>query len=1173
MRLTTIVLVVSFLQVSAAGMAQKVSLSEKGTSLSIVINKIKAQAGIDFVMSTDALAGTRPVYIQVKQRELSEVLKELFKDQPLDYSIEDNFIVIKRKQPSVFDRLQNSFIGLLHNIQARGRVTDMQGRPLAGATVSVKGSAIKTRANDNGEFSLSAINEKSVLVINFIGFIPKELRVSSEFMNVKLEEMVGELSEVNVVGNGYQQISKERAAGSFTQVNMDVVANRSISMNVLQSLDGLVPGLVVNNVPLRNQLLIRGISTTGGSTGGGTTAQPLYVLDGLAVPYTNENDNIPDIILSLNPQDVKDITVLKDATAASIWGARAANGVIVITTKKGAFNSQMRINYNGFVNFQGKPNLDYIKMLSPRQYVDAGVEMFNAAHPSWQSISTLNGGGITPLEVILYNQERGLISADQAARSIDSLANTDNRKQIKDLFYRNAMLSNHTLSLSGGGDKYSFYASGSYTNTVSNEPGEKNQTYKINFRQDFRPLKFLSFYTLTDVSTNTASAKKSFDYDYTFYPYQLFRDANGRNLSIPFLTNQSDSVIRSSEARSRISLDYNPLNELDYNNTKTEAWVARLNGGLRLDIYKGLRFEGTYGYIKTKNKSRQYEDQRAFDVRREVVTFTVAANPATTPRYYLPSTGGRLTNISGDQHKWDVRNQLIFDNTFGKHAITVLAGQEAQEHFVTSYQTRVRGFDENLLIPSSVDFVTIASPVMSTVLPNISTLASSMINDSFATNETTTRFTSYYANFGYTFDRKYTINAAWRNDQSNLFGKDKSAQNKPIWSVGAKWNAGNEAFMKNVPWVQRLALRLTYGLTGNSPNVGVAASQDITGPTGSPFFPGSIGMRIITPGNPDLSWESTKTTNLGIDFSVLNERLTASIDLYNKKTTDLLGLVYPNSLTGFTSIVGNQGDITNRGIESNIQSLNVRSRNFSWTTNWVFAYNKNIVDRLSTLTPVTTGAQRVQSVLAEDFPAYALFAYQYSGLDNTGAPLVKLADGSVTATRSVTKPEDIAYAGTTQPVWNGGLTNSFQYKNFRLSANMVYNMGHVMRRQRYLNFSSEWRRNVSVDYLNRWQTPGDETRTNIPGVVYSSANEVYYFTQGDVNVTNASFLKLRDVTLFYDLPKSLLRPIHVQGITFRAQLSNVLLWTANKYDIDPEFQGLLAPTNQNTVSFGVNISL
>ncbi|WP_165825341.1 SusC/RagA family TonB-linked outer membrane protein [Pedobacter yonginense] len=1183
MKLTTFILIVSMMQVSAAGFAQRLNLKKNSISLEKVFLEIRKQTGYDVFFENTKLKTSTLINADFDNATLETVMNKIIGTNPLAYTISDKTIVLRDKETGFLEKITNYF----NRADVRGRVVDSTGMPLPGANIRLKNGKASVYSNSNGEFTMTGVDPGSIIVITYIGYLTREVTVTAENANnlrVVMAFDTNKLAEVAIVSNGYQTISKERSAGSFTSVDMNVVSNRSTSMNVLQSLDGLVPGLVVNNAPNRSQLLIRGISTTGGTTGTGTTAQPLYVVDGLAVPIITANDNIPDIVLSINPQDVESITVLKDATAASIWGARAANGVIVITTKKGKFGSKLRINYNGFVNFQGKPDLDYANLLNSRQFVETAKEIFTPAYFAqypYATVNTVIGGGIYPLEYLYYNN-----GFAPSQTQLDALANTDNRQQIKDLLYRDAMLSNHSISLTGGSDKYAFYGSATYTNTVSSVPGEKNNTYKINVNQDFKINKALSLHLLTDFTNLRSSSKRnpqsgSSDIDYFFTPYQLFQDASGNNLSIPFMTGYSNDVLTNAQARSRINLDYNPLNEFEYGNTLRDGLLARINGGFKLNIIKGLRAEGTYGYIKGKNKVRDYESPQSYTVRKEVATFTVAADPTVVPKYYLPNTtsplsGGRLTNLNGEQTKWDIRHQLIYDLNMGKHALTVLAGQEAQEQFSSSTTTRVRGFDDILLTSQTVDFVTIGALLPNTVLPNFSSVGSTMANDSFSTNETTSRYTSYYANLGYTYNSKYTFNASWRNDQSNLFGKDKAAQNKPIYAFGGKWTISNEEFMKPVAWIQSLALRATYGITGNSPEVGIAASQDIIRGSSSPFFQGNTGTSIVTPGNPDLSWERTATTNLGLDFSILRNRLSASIDVYDKKSTNLLGIIFPNSFTGFPlGITGNQGTITNKGIEVNLSSENIRSQNFNWQTRWTFAYNKSTMVEISNFTQATTGAAQVNASIKLGYPAYALFAYQYGGLDNTGAPQVILADGSVSKNPTITKADDLLYMGTQQPVYNGGLTNNFQYKNFTLSANMVYNLGHVMRRPRNLSYGGQFRRNVSVDFLSRWKVPGDEAFTDIPAFRTTStpAVETNYFTLGDVNVISASFVKLRDITLFYDLPKFLASKIKAQGVTFRAQVSNVMLWTKNKYGVDPEFLGAVAPYNQNTFTIGANISL
>jgi TonB-dependent SusC/RagA subfamily outer membrane receptor len=422
MKLVIMLLTTVILQVSAHTYAQKITLNRSNVPLEKVMKEIRTQSGYDFFYDLDFIKNTKPVTVNLRNATIEQALEQSLAGQPLTYSIANKIVIIK-------ERPKMATTPVL--IDLRGKVIDETGKPLAGASVRVKGSTSSAQTNEGGEFSLLDLPADATIVVTYVGYIAQEIKVQGQNaanLVVAMKPETNNLTDINIVSNGYQTISKERSAGSFAKVDMNVVSNRTTSMNILQSLDGLVPGLVVNNVPNRSQLMIRGIGTTGGTTGVGTTSQPLYVVDGLAVPITNLNDNYPDIILSINPQDVESITVLKDATAASIWGARAANGVIVITTKKGTFNSKLKINYNGFVNFQGKPNLDYQHLLNSKQYIDVAKEIMTPAYYAqypYTTVNTVTGGGITPLEYLYYNN--GL---NPTQSQLDALASFDNRQQI-----------------------------------------------------------------------------------------------------------------------------------------------------------------------------------------------------------------------------------------------------------------------------------------------------------------------------------------------------------------------------------------------------------------------------------------------------------------------------------------------------------------------------------------------------------------------------------------------------------------------------------------------------------------------------------------------------------------------------------------------------------------------
>ncbi|MNL13555.1 TonB dependent receptor [compost metagenome] len=385
-------------------------------------------------------------------------------------------------------------------------------------------------------------------------------------------------------------------------------------------------------------------------------------------------------------------------------------------------------------------------------------------------------------------------------------------------------------------------------------------------------------------------------------------------------------------------------------------------------------------------------------------------------------------------------------------------------------------------------------------------------------------------------------------------------------------------------------------MTGNAPIPGTASSYDILSSLTSASLPGGRAFSIATPGNPKLSWESTATFNVGMDFALFNNRLSGTIDYYRKTTEDLIGQLGVNSLSGYASIVGNFGNLRNNGIEASISSTNINTRDFRWTTQLNIAYNKNKITELKLQAPVTTGAQMVSQVYFPGYSAFAIFAYRYAGLDAMGDPMIHQADGSATKARNVSVPEDISYMGTSQPPVSGGLSNTFTYKGFSLGFNAIFNFGNKMRRDvgnyftgrligtnalalsagRYTSAINLNQGNVNAIFNERWKQTGDENVTNVPSYVSStslstSRRDINYFINGDLNVLDASYIKMRDITLSYALPQSIVKTINAGGVTFRMQVSNLMLWKANKYDVDPEFGGAIR-NMQGIITAGAHVS-
>ncbi|MCZ4244174.1 SusC/RagA family TonB-linked outer membrane protein [Pedobacter punctiformis] len=1201
MKIIILIITLCLMQASASIKAQ-ITIKERSISLQAVLEKISIQSGYDLVYSNTDLKGLKPINISLNNAGIETALNNCLKDFSLVYEIVDKTIIIRKRQ-EVRQDISKSY---LTEIDVSGRVVDEEGKPLSGATVSIiltdysedkktgefsmsaKGRKAIAITDANGAFQLRNIDEKAMISISYTGYEAYSVKAAKDLGTIKMK-LSGNLQEV-IVNTGYQKISKERSAGSYVAVDTKILAARSTTTNVLQRLDGLVPGLVINNSPNaardKSLFLIRGLNTIN------STKDPLIVVDGIAMDISN--------VSSINPQDVADITVLKDATAASVWGARASNGVIVITTKKGA-NGKMRISYDGFINFQGRPDYDYFPVLNSQAYIQASRETFDPVNWPYNPNATIynpaygNHTGISPDRQILYDINRGAITAAQGNVKLDSLSRISNLNQIKSI-YRPAMLMNHSLSVSGGSDKYTYYNSFAYTNARDFIPGNKDNTFKINTRQDFNFTKFLKVYFIADLTNRVISGNNPLSVDNRFLPYQMFRDASGNSISMPYMGYLSETQRPSIQNLSKIDLNYNPLNNTNTGSTKGNAFTGRFNTGVTIKLLEGLQFEGLYGYIRGTNRTQQYLDYTNYQQRINVVNFA-NVSPTGVLTYNLPATGGQYTVNNSLQQDWVIRNQLTYNASFKNslHQITALFGQEAQEQVTTNNMSSVYGYDQALQTYATVDYKLLTTGIAGTIMPQYTTGSRLPVNSFFGESETIprNRFSSYYANAGYTFDKKYTLNASWRNDQSNLFGTNKSSQRKPVWSVGLKWNLGNEAFVSEIKAISMLALRATYGITGMSPPPGYASPYDILSPFTTPNAPGGQGLRISTYGNPDLTWESTKTYNLGIDFGLLNNRITGSIDLYQKNTSNLLGLLGINPLAGGQNYInGNVGSLTNKGIDLSISSVNIRSRDFTWSTTLNGAYNKNKITDLGLLqTPIATGDNLRQQNYVIGYPAFAVFAYNYAGLDAMGDPQIRLANGNVTKARGVSLPGDMLYMGQYQPLWSGGLSNLFRYKAFSLNVNIIYNLGNVMFRDMnkiytgaaFIQNQNFQTGNLNSDFADRWKQPGDENKTIIPAFISSESldatrRNTNYYVYGNQNVVSASYVKLRDLTLFYNMPENIIKKIKAEGLTFRLQLSNVMLWKANSYGIDPEFQdaqlGVRSmPYNQKTITIGAHLTL
>ncbi|NQX39087.1 SusC/RagA family TonB-linked outer membrane protein [Pedobacter steynii] len=1172
MKLTTFILILALTQVCAKGFGQKINLNEKDVSLEKILQMIRQQSGYEFFYDVKDLQGKK-ITVKLMNAAVEDAVKQSLVGFPLSYKILNKTIVLTRT--SVTEMVNSEVID---PVRITGKITDSLGKPLEGATISVQR---KTREKDirisssglivgpSGEFEM-IVGEGDKIFITYIGYAAFSFTAKRNlaYQNIVLQKSSQNLTEVTV-STGYQKLSKERVTGSFAKPDMKVFSNRTGTMDVVARLEGQIAGLSVgqeydidvNTGAKTRKSLIRGTGSMLLST------EPLYVLNGVI---------IKDFSL-VNIDDIDDITVLKDAAAAAIWGAQAANGVIVVNTKSGKKNQRVRVSYSGFADFQNKPDMNYEKTLNSRQLIESAKEIFD---PTFYPYNSLTYSMIAPHETILYNRSGGKITEAQANASLDSLANIDNRSQAKDLFYRNTYTTNHTVSASGGNNMYSFYTSLGYTGSKGPAPGSNSDTYKIGFNQDFSPNDRITTGLSVQLLSSKAKGNNAFSYNrMSVLPYQLFKDAQGNNLSMPYMVSRFSPELRDSyQTQSGVDLStYSPLDEVNYGYSKNNMLSVNAVSNTTIKLWKGLSFLGTYGYSTAPRTTKSYEDHAKYSSRAQSIDFI----PVDGSEPYIPLTGGTLNTIEANQRNWTVRNQLVYNYTGreGKDMFTFQGGHEASESLTNSTKTYVLGWDEQLQTSADVDYKLLKQGVFNTI-----TGAGFLYIFPYQATEVFSRFNSYFAMGSYTLNQKYTIDGSWRVDKSSLFGSDISAQNKPVYSIGGKWNMASENFMKPITWINQLALRATYGITGNSPYTGFATIYDVISPEQFLFYPQIAGPSygLATPANRKLSWETSKTINLGVDFGILNGRLRGNMEYYRKNTSNLLGFLPLDPFTGLGSAASNGGDVVNRGWNISLFSTNITSKDFSWNTALIFSANRN---KLLSYGPVKSYENqpdfRTSATYVTGYSYMPLFAYKYAGLDNQGDPQIYLADGTITKDPSKVQAKDLVYMGSTIPKFNGGMSNTFKYNQFTLMLNMVYNFGAVMRRdvnEFYTGRLSTW--NVSPEFLNRWKKPGDENKTNIPG--YRADPNYFdrstsFYTLADINVADASYVKLRETTLGYDLNPKLLKGLKIQSASLFVQMKNIMLWKANKYGIDPEYHDFRRGTRaqragEHSMSIGVNIN-
>ncbi len=1130
-----------------------INVDAKEIALSDILKSISAQSDYRFVYNNKAIDVERKISVKASGKDIRSILEKVLKGTGITFTIMEKQVALS---PAI-ERTEGKPTGATKRSRAiTGKVTDSNGEALPGADVFVDGTTNGAVTDIDGNYTIIVPDDEStVLVFNFIGMKQQKAEVGDrEQYDITMTMDTQYLEQVVVTG--YQTISRERSAGSFAKVEGAAVQDKGNAHgDILRALEGTVAGLNVNTTAEGTTYLIRGITSINSST------EPLYIVDG--VPMSREQ-----VSRMVNPNDVSNVSFLKDATAASIWGAQAANGVMVITTKTGTDNGRLSISYNGSYTFKGKPSYSYQDMMTSADFIRTATEVFDPDTYTWADINRTTFGSssnfpvVHPHEDALYRYFMGEISTAEKDAILSRLSGSDGRKEYEKYFMSNSFLTNHSLSLSGGNGRNSYYASLEYQREQGTSQ-DLSDEYKIYLRDILEITKWMKL----DLSLNAFYSRGSShlsSYDEAggdhlrSLPYLTFFGEDGKEVSF---TNSLMTEARQKEIEkvTGISLAYHPLSDWRSSTSVTDTYSVRANAGLTIDIIDGLSYEGRFQYMIDNSRNEMFHPGETFMVRLDR---TFATNKEGTQ--HLPSSGGYFTMGDNYGRAYTVRNQLNLDKEVGKvhsHRVTAVAGFEFNSNKTASHSSFMRGYDMQTMQHITYDdYFLSQTGVRNPVLPMIAAATSNQFEpDTYTQGETEYRFVSVYANGAYTLMDKYSVNASIRVDQSNLFGSDPSVQFKPIWSVGGIWNMAKEDFMKT-SGIDQMNIRLSYGFAGNSPKPGEGGPFNILSSVSDPRYNEfGLGYVVTTPANDKLTWEKTRTWNLGFDFAFFGHRLGGSIDLYDKLTTNLLAATPIDPTTGFISVLTNIGTMSNRGAELSLHSTNISAKDFSWDTEFNITYNRNRLVSMY-ITPPDTPSSMVGYEYWEGYPYGTVFGYRWAGLDPADG-LSRVYDSKGNAVRTTTDIDDssaVPYLGTTIPPVFGSLNNSLRYKGFEFSFLFIFNAGHVMRNDINTQYTYRLEGALHNDFAKRWKQPGDEKRTDVPAYFKldnTSINEndvLGLYRYADVNVLDASYIKLRDVSLAYHFPDRICRAIKAQNMSVRLQVSDLFLIAFNGEGIDPE---------------------
>lgn len=1176
MKLTCFLMCCLLFNVQAAVKAQgqTVSLKLEQVSVAEAIRQLKEQTQLDFFFSNKQVDVDRKVSLDLQDIRLDEALKMLL-GEGYAYEFLDDVVVIKPVE------VKNPEMGVpQEKVTVKGVVRDEKGHPLSGVAILLKGTTIGVATDIDGKYSLQLPSSQSItLVFSFVGMKTQEIAYTGQSeLNVV---MVAEASELeDVVVTGYQTIAKERSTGAYSSVNAKTLEQKPTS-NLAKALTGLIPGLAVMDAPVdgTTRFVIRGIGTLQDNQ---EDRDPLIVVDGFPISgYTDNNDPFS----SINPNDVESVTVLKDAAATSIYGARAANGVIVITTKKGRVGSKMEISADAYWAVSSRVDLDYLFNMASAENQFRFEELMHKYNPV--NLTGTNDPYTYPAARRLYlSAPHALLFERDGKKNITS-EEYDSRKQeliefanrelwkkdLNEYIFQRMFSQQYNVALRGATDKLNYSFSASFDKEDNFLKGNVWKRVLLNLSSTANLTKNLSF----DFSISTSFEKDEnngtdiAEMKEWLSPWTRLVDDNGEFVHVPTSSTVYEPLLWSEyDGKTPVSWDYNPVTEREHSEDYAKTMNYRIQGGFDYKTSWGMKISAKGQYEYRHYNHHVLHEPESFFVRDLYNTYSTLNENSDLYVSYFP-TGGVFSDEGHTYEAYNLRGQVDYDWENDRHGLNVLAGTEVisatteADPKVTRY-----GFNENTnAVQTQLDYVTQRDNIFGeyTRLPYEDLGSLSTLED---------RFFSVYANLAYTYNGLYTLTASFRTDASNFQAKKMREKFSPFWSIGGSWLISQEDFMRKKSWVDFLMLRISYGIAGVA--AGKKGTSSVTTVEVHPgdlvYSAGESFNTIANRGNDQLTWEKSRTLNVGLDFALWKHKLAGSVNFYNRYSYDVLAqTTVPVITQGVNSATLNNAEVLNRGVEISLNASLPLGGNWQWSGMLNYSYNHNKVKKYHYTGPYMP----VAAGYVEDFPIGFVACFKPAGYTPEGYVLLQGKDGSKEAILDmetsryfdyVTPAERqnfddnnwAYYLGSSVPTSNLTYSSQFAWKGLTLSFMITGQFGYYVNTMDILDVNTN-KASYSKQLDKSFEVYDEGYGSQSAYSAFPLYNDDNYegFRNGayDWTLLSATFfrnnyikgdhIRLNEVYLGYDLPDSWLKRQKVfNRINLYAQASNLgLIWSAN----------------------------